>query len=277
LFFQRLRETALALWETLAGCRLAGIGLGAPNGHFERGTIEDPPNLSWGRVEVRAELGAMWGVPVAVTNDANAAALGEGLFGAARGMRDFLVITLGTGLGSGIVANGELIYGHSGFAGELGHTIVTHGGRPCGCGLRGCLETYVSATGLRRTVQERLETCSTASTLRALTTDRLTARAVHEAAEAGDPIALEALAFTGTLLGRKLADAVAHTSPEAIFLFGGLANAGELLFAPVRAALEENLYPLYRGTVRVLPSGVAQGQAAILGAAALIWKEMGER
>ena len=274
-FFQRLRAAAQALWTPLAGTfRLTGIGVGAPNGHFERGTIEDPPNLSWGRVELRAELSASWGVPVAVTNDANAAALGEQLFGAARGMRDFLVITLGTGLGSGIVVNGELVYGHSGFAGELGHTIVEYGGRPCGCGLRGCLETYVSATGLRNTVLERLE-ASGASPLRALGPDQLTARAIHEAALAGDPIALDAFARTGTTLGRKLADAVAHTSPEAIFLFGGLANAGELLLAPVRAALEANLYPLFRGTVRLLPSGVPQGQAAILGAAALIWKERG--
>jgi glucokinase len=271
-FFRRLSESARALWAGLPGRhRLVGIGLGAPNGNAFRGTIEDPPNLSWTRVDVRKELAAYWDLEVAVANDANAAALGEGMFGAGRGMRDFIVITLGTGLGTGIVVNGELVHGHSGFAGEIGHTIVVQGGRPCGCGLLGCLETYVSATGLITTVREQLAITSALSPLRNLAPAELTARAVHEAALGGDPLSLEAFNFTGTILGRKLADAVAHTSPEAIILFGGLARAGGLLFEPARKAMEANLFSVFRGTVRLLPSGVPHGQAAIMGAAALIW------
>jgi len=219
-------------------------------------------------------MAAYWDVLVAVTNDANAAAFGELMFGAGQGMRDFIVITLGTGLGTGIVVNGDLVHGFSGFAGELGHTIVEYGGRPCGCGLLGCLETYASATGIRATARELLAARPEPSALRGLAEPQLTSKAIFEAAQAGDPISLEAFAITGRILGRKLADAVAHTSPEAIFLFGGLARAGALIFEPTRQAMEENLYSVFRGTVQVLPSGVPQGQAAILGAAALIWKEL---
>jgi len=274
-FFRRLQRTAQALWDGLPkGHRLAGIGVGAPNGNYYRGTIEAPPNLSWDFVDVRKEMAAYWDVLVAVTNDANAAAFGELMFGAGQGMRDFIVITLGTGLGTGIVVNGDLVHGFSGFAGELGHTIVEYGGRPCGCGLLGCLETYASATGIRVTARELLAARPEPSALRGLAEPQLTSKAIFEAAQAGDPISLEAFAITGRILGRKLADAVAHTSPEAIFLFGGLARAGALIFEPTRQAMEENLYSVFRGTVQVLPSGVPQGQAAILGAAALIWKEL---
>jgi glucokinase len=189
-------------------------------------------------------------------------------------MRNFIVITLGTGLGTGIVVNGELVYGHSGFAGELGHTIVKPGGRLCGCGLRGCLETYASATGLLRTATELLQSSERQSPLRAIAPDELTSKSVYEAAAVGDPLAKEAFDITGTILGQKLADAVALTSPEAIFLFGGLTRAKALIFEPTRKALEENLFHVFRGTVSLLPSGIHQDQAAILGAGALIWKEL---
>jgi glucokinase len=274
-FFKRLHEQADRLMQPLAGThRLVGAGIGAPNGNYYRGTIENPPNLRWGFVDVRKEMALYWDVPVAITNDANAAALGEMLFGAGRGMRDFIVITLGTGLGTGIVVNGELVYGHSGFAGELGHTIVRPGGRLCGCGLRGCLETYASATGLLWTATELLESSERSSLLRGLPSDELTSKAVYDAAAGGDSLAREAFEITGTILGQKLADAVAHTSPEAIFLFGGLTKAKELIFEPTWKALEENLFHVFKGTVKLLPSGISQGQAAILGAGALIWKEL---
>jgi len=270
-FFHRFQGRAWALLRGLGpGFRLAAIGLGAPNTNYYRGTLEHPPNLSWGIVDLRAELAPYFQVPLAVTNDANAAALGEMHFGAARGMRDFMVITLGTGLGSGIVVNGELVYGSTGFAGEVGHMIVEPGGRLCGCGRLGCLETYASATGLRRTVRELLATGSEVSGLRGIPFERLSAKEIFDAAQKGDPIALEAFEFTGDILGRKLADAVVFTSPEAIILFGGLAAAGELLFKPTRRALEENLFSVFRNTVKLLPSGI-QGNAAILGAAALGW------
>jgi glucokinase len=272
-FFPRLFERAEALWKPLSAHRLAGIGVGAPNGNYYRGTIEDPPNIPWGFVDVRAEMARHWSVPIAITNDANAAAFGELVFGAGKAMRDFIVITLGTGLGSGIVVNGELVHGHSGFAGEIGHTIVEPGGRPCGCGLRGCLETYASATGLLLTAKELLENGQGISRLRDIPPEELSSRSIYEAALMDDPIALEAFERTGTILGRKLAESVVHTSPEAIFLFGGLASAGELLFRPTRKALEENLFHIFRGTVKLLPSSIPQGQAAILGAAALSWRE----
>lgn len=273
-FFPRLAERAAALWKPRDGHHLAGIGIGAPNGNYYRGTIEDPPNLPWGQVDVRAAMARYWDVPVAVTNDANAAALGELVSGDGKGMRDFIVITLGTGLGTGIVVNGELVHGHSGFAGEIGHTIAEPGGRLCGCGLRGCLETYASATGLLLTAKERLAASPDSSLLRDRALDALTSKDVHAAALEGDPIALEAFNLTGAILGRKLAEAVAHTSPEAIFLFGGLTSAGELLFEPTRRALDENLFHVFRGTVKLLPSSVPLGQAAILGASALIWREL---
>lgn len=272
IFFNRLQGRAQALLQGLGPVfQLSAIGMGAPNANYYRGTIENPPNLSWGRVDLRAELAPYFQVPVVATNDANAAALGEMHFGAARGMRDFMVITLGTGLGSGIVVKGELVYGSTGFAGEVGHMIVEPGGRLCGCGRLGCLETYASATGLRRTVRELLATGSETSELRGIPFERLSAKEIFDAAQKGDPIALEAFEFTGDILGRKLADAVVFTSPEAIILFGGLAAAGELIFKPTRRALQENLFSVFRDTVKLLPSGIQGGNAAVLGAAALAW------
>lgn len=275
-FFPRLETAVQALLAKVdAGCRLEGIGLGAPNANPYRCSIEDPPNLAWGRVDLKQRLAA-FGLPVWATNDANAAALGELHFGAAKGLKHVLVITLGTGLGSGLIVDGRLVYGATGCAGELGHVGVDPNGRPCGCGKRGCLETYVSATGLVATVREWLAEHPEASTLRGLEGPELTAKAIHDAALAGDLLALEAFAFTGELLGRKLADSVAHTSPEAIVLFGGLAGAGELIFAPARKALEANLFPAFRGSVKLMPSGL-QANAAVLGAAALAWDGLATR
>ncbi len=254
---------------------LSGIGIGAPNASYLRGTVENPVNLNWGASTNLVELfRKRYDLPVAITNDANAAAIGELLFGGAHGMEHVLVITLGTGLGSGIIVNGELLYGADGFAGELGHTTVDPEGRHCACGKRGCLETYVSATGLCRTVSEllaqRLDPCP----LRDVSSTILTSKLIYETAREGDPIALAAFDATARILGMKLADAVAHTSPQAIFLFGGLAAAGDLLLAPSRRYLEEFLFTPYKGKVRLLRSGLPEGSGAVLGAAALAWHEI---
>lgn len=275
LFFRRLHDAAESLREKLGlDCALAGIGIGAANGNVYKGTIECSGNLGWDYVDVRAELGKHYAVPVAVTNDANAAALGEMLFGAAQGMKDFIVITLGTGLGSGIVANGKLIYGADGFAGEIGHTLIDPSGRECACGRKGCLETYCSATGLCRTVQELICNTLLPSALRAVSYQDLSAAKVSEAARQGDPIAQMAFEACGHILGLRLADSVAHLSPEAIILCGGMAAAGELILDPTRRSLEKHLYPVYRNKVKLLPSGLPEGNIAILGAGALIWDSL---
>ncbi|MBN2338647.1 MAG: ROK family protein [Acidobacteria bacterium] len=274
-FFEDLCAAARRLLEGRESL-LAGVGIGAANANFYTGTIERSPNLGWEYVDVRAEIGKHLDVPVAVTNDANAAALGEMLFGAARGMRDFIVITLGTGLGSGIVANGSMVYGADGFAGEIGHTIVDPAGRVCACGRRGCLETYCSATGLCRTVQELICDTVLESELRSSSYRDLTARKVSEAAGRGDPLALAAFESCGDTLGLKLADAVAHLGPEAVILCGGMAAAGELILRPTKRSLEKHLFPIYRGKVKVLPSGLGETNTAVLGAGALIWNALGE-
>lgn len=269
------RRIEAARADLPAGAWLSGIGIGAPNANHLRGTIEQAVNLNWGAsVDLVGLMQKHYAVPIALTNDANAAAIGELLFGNARGMQHFLVITLGTGLGSGIVVEGRLLYGASGFAGELGHIVVDPDGRQCGCGKRGCLETYVSATGLLRTTWTLLAERCDPSPLRALPLEAMTAKGVFELAQAGDVIALEAFDRTARILGMKLADAVAHTSPEAIFLAGGLAAAGELLLKPTQRYLDAFLFGVYRGTVQLLPSGMEAGNSAILGAAALIWNEL---
>jgi glucokinase len=258
-----------------SGIHIRGIGIGAPNANYYRGTVENPPNLNWkGVVDVSALVRKYYDLPVAVTNDANAAALGEMLYGAAKGMKDFIVITLGTGLGSGIVSRGELVYGADGFAGEIGHTIVDPQGRECGCGQRGHLETYASATGICRTVSELVSLRRTESELRSIAPRDLTSRMIAVAADRGDEIAKEAFEITGRILGMKLADSVAHLSPEAIILFGGLAAAGPLIFDPTKRSLEEHLLPIYRNKVKLLPSGLKEGDTAVLGASALIWNEI---
>jgi len=274
--FARIHGKVEEMQSPLSGTHvLIGIGIGAPNANYYRGTVENPPNLSWkGVVDVAALVRKYYDLPVAVTNDANAAALGEMIYGAAKGMTDFIVITLGTGLGSGIVTHGELIYGADGFAGEIGHTIVDPEGRECGCGGRGHLETYASATGICRTVSELLALRRGESELRSIPPGELTSRMIADAARRGDGIASEAFEFTGRVLGMKLADSVAHLSPEAIILFGGLAAAGGLIFAPTKRSLEEYLLPIFRNKVQLIPSGLKEGDAAVLGASALIWHDI---
>jgi len=252
--------------------KINGIGVGAPNANYYTGNIEHAANLPWkGIVPFAKMLSDKVGLPVALTNDANAAAIGEMKYGAARGMRDFIMITLGTGVGSGVVANGQLIYGHDGNAGELGHVIVRRDGRTCGCGNKGCLETYTSATGVARTAKEFLLNRKEDSVLRKIELDKITSKDVFDAAMAGDQIAKDIFAFTGQILGEALADFVKFSSPEAFVLFGGLAKAGDLLFAPVKKAMDDNLMPVFKGKVKVLFSQMKDADAAVLGASALAW------
>lgn len=255
--------------------KLAGIGIGAPNANYHKGTIELAPNLAWkGIVPLARHIRKIIDVPVIITNDANAAAMGEMIFGGAKEMKDFIVLTLGTGLGSGIVINGEVVYGHTGFAGELGHTIVVPGGRDCGCGRQGCYETYASASGLVRTVLYMLSEMREESSLRDIPPSELTAKTIAEAAANKDPIAVEAFDYTAEILALGIINAIVFSSPEAVFLFGGLAQAGEMLFKPVRKYVDENVQPIFKGTVKILPSGVSESNAAVLGAAALAWNEL---
>ena len=254
--------------------KVRGIGVGAPNGNYYTGTIESAPNLKWAhdRVEFSKLLSeAMGGLPVALTNDANAAAVGEMTYGAARGMKNFIMITLGTGVGSGIVINGEVVYGHDGFAGELGHVAaVRNNGRTCGCGKTGCLETYASATGVARTAREWLELTDEPSVLRSL--DTIASKDVYEAAKEGDKLALKIFEFTGKILGRSFADFIAFSAPEAIVLFGGLARAKEFLTEPILEAMNANVLPLWKNKVQLVYSQLKESDAAILGASALGWE-----
>ena len=251
-----------------------GIGVGAPNGNYYTGTIENAPNLRWGhnRVEFAKLLSeAMGGLPVALTNDANAAAVGEMTYGAARGMKNFIMITLGTGVGSGIVINGEVVYGHDGFAGELGHTAaVRNNGRYCNCGKTGCLEAYCSAMGVARTAREWLELSDEPSILRNL--DNIASKDVYDAAKEGDKLALKIFEFTGKILGRSFSDFVAFSAPEAIVLFGGLARAKEFLTEPIEDSMNANLLPLWKNKVKIVYSQLKESDAAILGASALAWE-----
>ncbi|MBO4529336.1 MAG: ROK family protein [Paludibacteraceae bacterium] len=254
--------------------KIQGIGVGAPNANFYSGNIEYAANLPWkGIVPFAKMMSEKLGVPVALTNDANAAAIGEMTYGAARGVKDFIMITLGTGVGSGVVANGQLIYGHDGFAGELGHVIVRReNGRPCGCGNKGCLETYTSATGVARTAREFLEKrANEDSLLRKIPADQITSKDVFDAAKAGDQIAKDIFAFTGQILGEALADFIKFSSPKIIVLFGGLAKSGDLLMVPLKKAMEDNLMPIFRNKVNVVFSEMKDADAAVLGASALGW------
>ncbi len=258
--------------------QLVGIGVGAPNGNYYSGTIEHAPNLKWhGVIHFSKAMQEYFDVPVILTNDANAAAIGEMVYGGAKGMKDFIVFTLGTGLGSGIVANGQLIYGHDGFAGEIGHTIVNPNGRVCGCGRKGCLETYVSATGITRTVYKLIADYMVDSELRGVSFNDLTAKMITEAAIRKDPLAIKAFEYTGEILGRKLADTVAHFSPEAIFLFGGLVKAGEYLLKPTKYQMDANMLSVYKNKVKLLPSALTDTNAAVMGASSLVWKEIEDK
>ncbi|MDH6354224.1 glucokinase [Dysgonomonas sp. PH5-45] len=250
---------------------IKGIGIGAPNGNYFSGCIELPPNLPWkGVIPMAQMLTDRLNLPVSLTNDANAAAIGEMTYGAARGMKDFIVITLGTGVGGGIVANGQLIYGHDGFAGELGHITIHKNGRTCGCGRKGCLETYASATGVARTAREFLTERADTSVLRDL--ENITSENVYNAAIAGDALAQEVFAYTGQILGEAFANFIAFSSPEAIILFGGLTKAGALIMNPVKESMENNVMNIYKGKTKLLVSELKESDAAILGASALGWE-----
>ena len=254
--------------------QIRGVGVGAPNGNYYTGEIAFAPNLVWAAkknvpfADMLSE--ALGGIPVALTNDANAAAVGEMTYGVAKGMKHFIMITLGTGVGSGIVINGEVLYGSDGFAGELGHTCaVRHNGRQCGCGKQGCLEAYCSAMGVARTAREWLEMSDEPSLLRSV--DKITSKDVFDAAKEGDVLAKKIFDYTGRILGEKLADFIEFSAPEAIVLFGGLARAKEYIYEPTLKAMNENVLPLWRDKVDLLFSQLKESDAAILGASALAW------
>jgi glucokinase len=255
-----------------------GIGIGAPNGNYYSGTIEFAPNLPFlGVVKFTSLIKKKFPELkyIKLTNDANAAALGEMIYGGGKGMKNFAMMTLGTGLGSGLIVNGDLVYGSDGFAGECGHTTVVPDGRVCGCGGRGHLEAYCSATGIKRTVYELLAKYNpSGSPLSNVPLNDMTSKIVYDAAEKGDPIAKEVFEITGEILGRSLADTVHYLSPEAIFLFGGAAAAGDYIFKPAKASMERHLLPVFRNKVKILPSKLKESSAAIVGASSLVWKEM---
>ncbi len=286
-YIEALAHAMKQLLDSIAfDFELIGVGIGAPNASYLSGCIEQPANL-WkfsANNDGLSDEDRIFPITqdikkhfpdiefVAITNDANAATIGEMTYGNARGMNDFIMVTLGTGLGSGFVANGKMIYGHDGFAGEMGHVIVERDGRMCGCGRRGCLETYVSATGIKRTAYELMATMTEPSSLRSIPYDEFEAVMISRAAKDGDPIALEAFRVTGERLGRALADITTITSPEAIILFGGLAKAGDILFEPTYKYMEENMCYAFKGKVKLLPSGIQDRNTAVLGASALVWQ-----
>lgn len=255
--------------------KIKAMGIGAPNGNYYTGTIEFAPNLSWGHngiVPLAKMFSDKLGIPVALTNDANAAAIGEMTYGVARGMKNFIVITLGTGVGSGIVINGQLVYGSDGFAGELGHVIMNRvNGRPCGCGRKGCLEAYCSATGVARTARELIETTDEPSLLRDMPAANITSLDVSIAASKGDALAKRIYEFTGNMLGEACADFAAFSSPEAFIFFGGLTKAGALLMDPIKKAYEENVLNIFKGKAKFLVSALDGSSAAVLGASAVGW------
>lgn len=273
-FIERLAQALLIQIEKFGGLpNFSGIGVGAPNGNFHTGAVEFAPNLKWkGKVDLVCLIENKLNLKTVLTNDANAAALGEMMYGHAVGMKNFLLITLGTGLGCGIVINGQLVYGHTGFAGEMGHLIVEPQGRDCGCGRQGCLETYASATGIVKTVFELMDKTDMESNLRDFGPTEITAKLVTEAALDGDEIALSAYLYTADILARALANAVVFSSPEAIFLFGGLTQAKDLLINPTKKFFEQNLLNIFQNSVKLLPSGLPESDASILGAAAVALK-----
>ena len=271
-------ECVAPLIEQVGGAAcIQGIGIGAPNANYYTGTIDYAPNLVWahdGIVPLAEMFQTKLGIPVKMTNDANAAALGEMMYGAGKGMKNFIVITLGTGVGSGIIINGQLVYGHDGFAGELGHVIMDHSaqGRLCGCGRTGCLETYCSATGVARTAREILATTDRPSLLRNKPAAEIESLDVSLAAAKGDEVANEIFRFTGTMLGQACADFAAFSSPEAFIFFGGLCRAGDLIMKPIQEAYEQSVLKIFRGKAKFLISPLMDTNAAVLGASALGWE-----
>ncbi len=253
--------------------KIQGIGIGAPNANYYTGRIDNAVNLPWPSLPLAQLVSEKFGIPVAITNDANAAALGEMTYGAARGLKDFIMITLGTGVGSGIVINGQVVYGHDGFAGELGHVIIKrNNGRLCGCGRTGCLETYCSATGVARSAREFLEIRTEPSLLRNIPVEEITSKDVYDAAVQGDQIAKDIFTYTGTLLGEAMADMMVFSSPEAFILFGGLAKSGDMLMRPLKEAMDKNMLSMFKGKPKVILSELKEADAAVLGASALGWE-----
>ena len=273
-YVNAIGEKLDVLIESVGGKdKIQGMGVGAPNGNYYTGNIEFAPNLAWKGIVPLAKLfSERIGVPCKLTNDANAAAIGEMTYGAAKDMKHFIMITLGTGVGSGIVIDGKMVYGHDGFAGELGHIIAVPDGRECGCGRKGCLEAYCSATGIVRTAKEVLKNSYEPSTLRNVPEDELTSKDIFDCAMAGDAIAKDIFQKTGELLGKALANFTVFSSPEAFIIFGGLAKAGDLIFKPVKEAMEENMLAVFKNKVKVLPSQLKDADAAVLGASALGWE-----
>lgn len=253
--------------------KIHAMGIGAPNGNYYTGCIEFAPNLPWkGNIPLAQMFSDRLGVPVRLTNDANAAAMGEMQYGVAKGMQNFIMITLGTGVGSGIVCNGQMVLGCDGMAGELGHVIVERNGRQCGCGRRGCLECYCSATGIARTAREIIEKTDKPTSLRNIPLDQIDGLAITLAARDGDPVALEIFEYTGRILGEACANFAAFSSPEAFVFFGGLSKAGDLIMNPIKRAYEENVLTVFKGKAKLLVSELDGAGAAVLGASALGWE-----
>ncbi|MGI5974224.1 MAG: ROK family protein [Paludibacter sp.] len=274
LIIDDIKKKLDPLIEDVGGIsNIKGIGIGAPNGNHYTGNIEYAPNLQWkGVVPLSKLMSDKFGIPAVITNDANAAAIGEMIYGAARGMKNFIMITLGTGVGSGIVIDGKLVYGHDGFAGELGHVCSVRDGRSCGCGRLGCLEAYASANGVARTAKEILENQTVDSLLRNIPIESITSKDVFDAASKGDVVALEIFEFTGKILGEAIADFVAFSAPEAIILFGGLTKSGDYIMKPIVDHMEKNLLKIWQGKIKVLFSDLNEADAAVLGASALVWE-----
>ena len=273
-----LNDLTGAIRGLMSKAEVKGIGIGAPNANYYNGTIEFAPNLRWtyvdGKptvVEFARLISERTGLPVTLTNDANAAAMGEMAYGVAKGMKNFIMLTLGTGVGSGIVIDGRMVYGHDGFAGELGHVCAVPGGRKCNCGLDGCLETYCSAIGVARTAREMLAGDSRNSLLRQLESSAISSKDVYDAAKQGDAIALEIFQFTGQLLGRAMADFVKFSAPESIILFGGLTKSKEFFHEAMEKSMNASLLKIWQNKVKILYSSLKESDAAILGASALAW------
>lgn len=273
-----LNDLTGAIRGLMSKAEVKGIGIGAPNANYYNGTIEFAPNLRWtyvdGKptvVEFARLISERTGLPVTLTNDANAAAMGEMAYGVAKGMKNFIMLTLGTGVGSGIVIDGRMVYGHDGFAGELGHVCAVPGGRKCNCGLDGCLETYCSAIGVARTAREMLAGDSRNSLLRQLESSAISSKDVYDAAKQGDAIALEIFQYTGQLLGRAMADFVKFSAPEAIILFGGLTKSKEFFHEAMEKSMNASLLKIWQNKVKILYSSLKESDAAILGASALAW------
>ena len=276
VYVDTMYEEATKIVDPIGGFEMIrGIGAGAPNANYYTGNIEQAPNLPWKGIVPFAELlSKRFGMPAHITNDANAAAMGEMIYGAARGMKDLIMITLGTGVGGGVVVDGKVLYGHDGFAGELGHVTVDYSenARMCGCGHKGHLEAYASATGVARTAKEIVTTTKKKTLLRDLDPDQITSKDVFDAAEKGDVVAKEIFDYTGMMLGRAFADFIHFSAPEAIILFGGLTKAGKYILDPVVKAMNDNVMTIWKDKVKVMFSDLKEADAAVLGASALAWE-----